>query len=54
MTAFLGPLLLAWITHVSQSQRAGVASILVFFVAALVALFFVADPVPAKNPIRPI
>lgn len=44
MTAFFGPLLLAWVTSVFQSQRAGMASILVFFVAALFALRGVKDP----------
>ena len=44
MTAFFGPLLLAWVTSVFQSQRAGMASILVFFIAGLWALRGVRDP----------
>lgn len=32
ITAFLGPALLAWVTEFAQSQRIGMASVLVFFV----------------------
>jgi UMF1 family MFS transporter len=43
-TNFLGPALLAWITDVFQSQRAGMASILAFFVVGALLLLRVPDP----------
>ena len=42
-TAFMGPALLAWVTVAFGSQRAGVATILVFFVVGLVILSSVPD-----------
>jgi UMF1 family MFS transporter len=38
ITAFLGPAILAWVTAAAGSQRAGMASILVFFLIGLVLL----------------
>ena len=43
-TAFLGPALLALLTYVFTSQRAGMASIIVFFIIGGVLLFRVNDP----------
>ena len=42
-TAFLGPALLAWVTVAFDSQRAGMATILVFFLVGLVILSGVPD-----------
>ena len=42
-TAFVGPALLAWVTVLFNSQRAGMATILVFFVVGLVILSSVPD-----------
>jgi len=42
-TAFIGPALLAWVTAVFESQRAGMATILVFFLAGLAVLAGVPD-----------
>jgi UMF1 family MFS transporter len=42
-TAFLGPALLAWVTVSFQSQRAGMATILVFLLAGLALLIGVPD-----------
>ena len=42
-TAFLGPALLAWVTVAFQSQRAGMATIMVFFVIGLALLAGVPD-----------
>ena len=42
-TAFLGPALLAWMTVVFDSQRAGMATILVFFLVGLALLAGVPD-----------
>lgn len=38
-TAFLGPLLLGWVTAMAASQRAGMATILIFLIAGLVLLW---------------
>ncbi len=43
-TAFLGPALLAFVTDTLNSQRAGMATILVFFAAGLVLLLPVSEP----------
>ena len=43
-TAFLGPALIALLTDVFTSQRAGMASILVFFILGAVLLLQVKDP----------
>ncbi|MCZ6608166.1 MAG: MFS transporter [Alphaproteobacteria bacterium] len=42
-TAFIGPALLAWVTALFHSQRAGMATILVFFIAGLALLAGVPD-----------
>ncbi len=42
-TNFLGPALLAWVTDAFHSQRAGMATILAFFVAGGVLMLFVRD-----------
>ena len=42
-TAFVGPALLAWVTVLFNSQRAGMATILVFFLVGLVILSGVPD-----------
>lgn len=43
-TAFLGPALVGWVTLWADSQRAGMATILLFFVAGLVLLLPVKEP----------
>jgi UMF1 family MFS transporter len=43
-TAFLAPLVFSMVTQISQSQRAGMASILVFFLAGLIVLVSVKEP----------
>ncbi len=43
-TAFLGPLLLAWATTAFDSQRAGMATVLIFFIAGFALL------IPLKEP----
>ncbi len=45
-TAFLGPLLLAWATTAFDSQRAGMATVLIFLVTGFVLL------IPLKEPAR--
>lgn len=45
-TAFAGPMLVGWVTVASGSQRAGMATIIVFFVAGLALLL------PVKEPVR--
>ncbi|MFW6168949.1 MAG: MFS transporter [Planctomycetota bacterium] len=37
-TAFAGPFLVGWITHLSQSQRVGMSTVVVFFVVGLLLL----------------
>jgi UMF1 family MFS transporter len=49
-TNFLGPAVLAGVTEAFASQRAGMASILVFFVVGGILLLFVPDPVARANP----
>jgi UMF1 family MFS transporter len=44
ITAFLGPMLLAWTTAAFASQRAGMATVLVFLVVGFVLLLPVKDP----------
>jgi UMF1 family MFS transporter len=46
-TAFVGPALVGWVTLWAGSQRAGMATILVFFVVGFVLLWRV--PAPAKR-----
>ena len=43
-TAFLGPLLLAWATTAFDSQRAGMATVLIFFIAGFVLLLPLKEP----------
>ena len=49
-TAFLGPALVGWITVATGSQRLGMATILVFFVAGLLLLLPLRDPQAAPGP----
>lgn len=44
VTAFLGPALVGWVTFAAQSQRAGMATILPFFVIGAMLLLFVKEP----------
>ncbi|WP_051630928.1 MFS transporter [Afifella pfennigii] len=44
VTGFIGPAVLAFVTAAFDSQRAGMASILVFFVLGMVTLLFVREP----------
>lgn len=43
-TAFLGPALVGWVTVMADSQRAGMATILIFFLLGLVLLWPIRDP----------
>jgi MFS transporter, UMF1 family len=43
-TAFLGPMLLGWATLAFHSQRAGMATVLAFFVVGLALLLKVPAP----------
>ena len=43
-TAFLGPALVGWVTLMMDSQRAGMATILIFFLAGFVLLWPIRDP----------
>ncbi|MGQ0663064.1 MAG: MFS transporter [Pseudomonadota bacterium] len=47
ITAFLGPAVLGWATHAADSQRAGMATILAFFLAGLAILLWKV-PEPAR------
>lgn len=47
VTAFVGPAVLAWTTHAANSQRAGMATILVFLFVGLMLLLKVREP--ARN-----
>lgn len=54
-TAFLGPLLVGWVTWLSGSQRIGMGTVLVFFAAGLLLLGGVPDvraAAPARDPER--
>lgn len=44
VTAFMGPALLAWVTDIFSSQRAGMATIIVFLAAGLLLLLPVREP----------
>ncbi len=44
VTAFLGPALVGWVTYQADSQRWGMATILLFFLAGLALLWPLADP----------
>jgi UMF1 family MFS transporter len=50
VTAFLGPMLVGWVTFAAQSQRAGMATILPFFVIGGLLLLFVKEPRGAARP----
>jgi len=43
-TAFLGPAIVGWTTFLADSQRAGMATILIFFLAGLVLLLPLREP----------
>jgi UMF1 family MFS transporter len=43
-TAFLGPLVLAFATDIFESQRVGMATILIFFVVGVLFLIGVEEP----------
>lgn len=49
-TAFVGPALLGWATLVFDSQRAGMATILIFFIAGMALLAGVAEPAREDAP----
>jgi UMF1 family MFS transporter len=44
VTAFLGPALVGWVTLAAQSQRAGMATIIPFFIIGGLLLVFVTEP----------
>jgi UMF1 family MFS transporter len=47
-TAFIGPALLGWVTLAANSQRAGMATVLIFFVIGTWTLWPLKEPdVPA-------
>lgn len=47
-TAFLGPAILGVVTDTLKSQRAGVATIIIFFVVGGIALYFIKEPVRSR------
>ena len=47
-TAFLGPVILGVVTDTLESQRAGVATIIIFFVVGGIALYFIKEPVRSR------
>ena len=47
-TAFLGPAILGVVTDTLESQRAGVATIIIFFVVGGIALYFIKEPVRSR------
>jgi UMF1 family MFS transporter len=49
VTAFVGPALVGWVTYAAQSQRAGMATIIPFFVIGGALLLFVKEPRAADN-----
>ena len=49
-TAFLGPALVGWVTVMADSQRAGMATILIFFLAGLILLWPIRDPQAGGRP----
>lgn len=49
-TAFLGPALVATVTAATDSQRAGIATIIAFFAVGLALLAFVPEPARATRP----
>jgi len=50
VTAFLGPALVATVTRALDSQRAGIATIIAFFVVGLVLMAWVPEPRPGGRP----
>lgn len=52
-TAFLGPAVLALVTDLFASQRAGMASIVVFFALGMIVLWPIADPRAAETVAQP-
>ncbi|MGF1615754.1 MAG: MFS transporter [Gammaproteobacteria bacterium] len=48
-TAFLGPLLVGWLTHLTGSQRVGMAPIVVFLAIGLLIMFAVPPPRRAQR-----
>jgi MFS transporter, UMF1 family len=52
VTAFLGPALVGWVTYTAQSQRAGMATILPFFVIGGALLLFVREPRSRHRPMQ--
>lgn len=48
-TAFLGPALLGWVTVAADSQRAGMAVVLVFFVVGTILLWSIPDVEPGRR-----
>ena len=47
-TIFAGPLILGFVTSKFQSQRAGMSTILLFFVAGMFVLLSMREPAPSK------
>ena len=43
-TAFVGPLLVGWVTVWADSQRAGMATIPIFFLVGMILLWPLKDP----------
>jgi UMF1 family MFS transporter len=50
ITAFLGPLVLGWVVLLTDSQRLGMASILLFLVPGLLLMLTVRDRAPQADP----
>lgn len=48
VTAFLGPLLVGWLTYIADSQRIGMSIIVVLFILGFVLLYLVPDAEEAK------
>ncbi|MBT5413076.1 MAG: MFS transporter [Rhodospirillaceae bacterium] len=49
-TTFMGPMVLGWVTLIADSQRVGMATILIFLVAGLILLLGVREPRSGKAP----
>jgi UMF1 family MFS transporter len=48
-TAFIGPALVGWVTLAAGSQRAGMATILAFFLVGLVLMLPLREPARVAN-----
>ena len=48
VTAFLGPAMLAWVTAIFASQRAGMATVIIFIAAGALILTTVKEPSHSK------